>query len=227
MSVKEENTKLNQNADYFIISDAHVGSHGCNDCCNYKKLIPFLKEVHYNTKATLVLNGDFFEFMKSFKSNVIRNNKEISAIISELKTQNRLIHLKGNHDFSSSNQKELIINNSILVLHGDIFEKTTNSFLWFNYFLHLGISFIERIFRMNINKIMKVFLGYDRLKNRGLKIEKKAMDYIKKRADLKAIIVGHTHTPQSNYTYHNCGCFTEDNSDYIEITDNNISLKKY
>lgn len=220
------NNKLNKNADYFIISDAHVGSHSHIDTCNYSKLIPFLKKVLKETNAILILNGDFFEFTKFIKSKVKKKNSEIIEILSCLEKQNRLIRIKGNHDCCNGIEK-IVINNSILILHGDIFENSFNLLPWVNNVFSWGVNVAEHLFGMNINKILQKLVKYDRLKIRGLKIEQKAKEFLKSHPEYKAIIIGHSHIPAKNEGYFNCGCFINGNSDYIEITGSTIQLKKY
>lgn len=219
--------KLNKEATYFIISDAHVGTHNSRDFCNYSKLVPFLKDVYMNTHAVLILNGDFFDFSRSAKTHVIEKNPEIFDLLSELEKNERLIKIKGNHDSSINGEKQLSLNNSILVLHGDIFERTTCLFPWLKVFLDWGISLVETVFKTHINRLLKKIFGYDRVSRRGRKIETKALEYLKNHPQYQAIIVGHSHTPKSDGKYHNSGCFTETNADYIEITDTNIQLKSY
>jgi len=226
MNGKKE-SRLNANANFFIISDAHVGAHTARDRCNYDKLIPFLKDVFKNTQAVLVLNGDFFDFSRSVKKNVLKNNPEIVQILNEMEKSNRLIKLKGNHDICLNGERQLLLDNSILVLHGDIFEKTTSLLRWIGMFIDLGVSFMETIFRTNINRVLKNVFGYDRITKRGIKIEKKAVKFLQEHPQYQKIIVGHSHTPQSSSRYYNSGCFTERNSDYIEITASSIQLKSY
>jgi UDP-2,3-diacylglucosamine pyrophosphatase LpxH len=217
---------LNKNASYFVISDAHVGSRSSIDICNYKKLIPFIEDVYDNTNAVLILNGDFYEFEKAKKKKVFFKNQEIETLLKKLETENRLIRLRGNHD-EGCGLDRYIIDNKYLVIHGDVFEKTSSINPALTSLIHTGVAFAERLFKTNIDKILENILGYDRKKCRSIKIKEKACEYIKMHTEYEAIIVGHSHVAYKCEKYYNCGCFTEDNSDYIEVTDEKIELKKY
>jgi UDP-2,3-diacylglucosamine pyrophosphatase LpxH len=218
--------KLNRDADYFVISDAHVGCHNCMDVCNYKKLIPFLKEVLKDTQATLILNGDFFEYTKARKSRVMKKNQEIVNILNELEKQGRLIKIRGNHD-EKTGVKKKIINNDILVFHGDSFENTSFLMPWFSHMVQSLVSFTERIFKMDINDILRKFIGYDRKGIRKKRMSRKAAEFLEKHPEYKAIIVGHSHTPDSSGAYYNTGCFVNGKSDYVEVIGKKIHLKSY
>ena len=217
---------LNKDASYFIISDAHVGSHSSIDTCNYKKLIPFIEDVLYNTKAVLVLNGDFYEFEKARKHKVLSKNQEIEKLLKKLDEKKRLIRLRGNHDEGCGLDK-YIIDNKYFVIHGDVFEKTSSINPYLKGIIHTGVAFTEKLFRTNIDKLLGIFLGYDRKKCRSTKIKQKACDYIELHSEYEAIIVGHSHVAHKCERYYNSGCFTDENSDYIEISDSKIELKKY
>ncbi len=219
-------SKLNAEADYFIISDAHVGCHNCMDLCNYDKLLPFLKEVLEKTKATLILNGDFFEYTKERKSKVRKKNLEIFEILEKIENKERLIRIKGNHDRDGMYEKTLI-NGDILVFHGDTFGNHTSIFPFFNLFLNWSVAFTEKLFKMNINDILKKCTGYDRKKARKDKMRLKAKEFLEKHPEYKTLIVGHSHTPEADENYFNSGCFVNKESDYIEISGEKITLKTY
>ncbi len=218
--------KLNSDADYFVISDAHVGCHTCMDACNYTKLVPFLQDVLDNTNAVLILNGDFFEYSKHRKARVKKTNDEIFRILEELDKNDRLIKLRGNHD-EDSELTSKVVNNDIIIFHGDTFGEHTSYFPFFYHFLNLSVALTERVFRMNVNDILKKIFGYDRKKIRKGKMREKAKAYLEKHPEYKSLIVGHSHTPESSEQYYNSGCFVNDESDYIEITNGEIKLKTY
>jgi len=219
-------SKLNKNANYFIISDCHIGNHDRIDFCNYSKLRPFLSEVLMETKATLIINGDFFDFLKSFKSKIFRSNKDILDIINNLKKEERLIIIKGNHDVTNG-VDNVVINNSVLVLHGHCFEAKARYFAGISHLISIIIGITERIFHMSIDLILSKFFHYDRMQKRSKKIIKKVNRFLNTHPEYSAVIIGHIHVPYASNRYFNTGCFTNNSSDFIEIEDNKIELKKY
>ncbi len=217
---------INKNADYLIISDCHVGPHSSVDICNYEKLIPFLRDVAIKTKACLILNGDFFEFLKFTKNQVYKENKEIIKLLDELETQNRLVRLRGNHDICHGNE-QYVIDDKILVIHGHNFEKTWSYLMWFNHILAWGIKMAEWVMHRDINQIFQQFFNYDRERIRNQKIVTRAQEYLKEHPEYKTIIIGHSHVPFVSKEYCNSGSFIKSNSDYIEVTNDKIYLRKY
>jgi UDP-2,3-diacylglucosamine pyrophosphatase LpxH len=107
------------NQPVFIISDLHLSSGSKFDRFNKAaKLVRLLKIVQ-NLKATLIINGDFFDFWQAQAKIIFTRYKEILWELIRIK---RVIMIVGNHDRwleNFNNQRFLMPNISIMTSYYD------------------------------------------------------------------------------------------------------------
>ena len=226
---------MRRNLDICVISDFHLGTHGC-------RADELLQYLHSIDPARLILNGDIFDAWQFKKKYFPLTHWEIIERLLQMANTGTLIYyLTGNHDgllrrfhpmdmgnISLRNQLELRIQGkNYWFFHGDIFDASVLISPWL---AAAGGRGYDYLIRMNawINR-WRVSFGYSKISfahkvkhsvKHAVKFvsdfEKRAIDIgIKKGVDV--VVCGHIHqptiqqikTPEGQITYMNSGDWLE------------------
>jgi len=201
-----------------VISDIHLGSPLVD---NKLELMRLIKLDEYDT---IILNGDIFDVWEESFDNILLGNFDFVKLIQRLSLEKTIYFIMGNHDPHISEIKkvfpdiivltELIIDEDILIIHGDQFDNLVTKYSWFAKILFIPNWICERLFNFNLKASFREF--FYSISNKKDKpyfakligdIEKEAVWYYKEQC--KYLIMGHTHTPKivegEECTYINCG----------------------
>jgi UDP-2,3-diacylglucosamine pyrophosphatase LpxH len=119
--------------DVVVISDVHLGTHGCHSA----ELVAYLKSIE---PKVLILNGDIidgWQFSKHYFPHT--HFAVIKEILSLIPRTGRIVYITGNHDeilrkYSPMELGNLVLadkyileinNQKMWVFHGDVFDNTT------------------------------------------------------------------------------------------------------
>ncbi len=211
--MKNELKTKSKAVEVVIISDTHLGTHGCHAY----ELFNYLKSIK---PKTLIINGDFIDIWQ-FKKNYFPKShlKVVKRIIDLASKGTKVVYITGNHDemlrrfadfkmgnFELCNKKILRLDNqNIWVFHGDVFDMSVQHSKWI---AKLGGHGYDLLIRMNAAVNWGLSLMGKEKYSFSKKIKasvKKAVKFIgdfeKTAADLAnehhfdAVICGHIHQP--------------------------------
>jgi UDP-2,3-diacylglucosamine pyrophosphatase LpxH len=181
-----------------ILSDLHIGNTKGRDDFNQNRALfsKILIDNYFNKGYKLILNGDIEDLYKFSQKEIEKANPEIYEIFNEFHKKERLIKIRGNHDFTLNVKDCHQINNNLLdsiklkfdlgtifIYHG---HQVSNYLDDFNYLSFFAIRYLISHLRVknspiSINNFKKI------------KTESRAYGFS---ADKKIItIIGHTHRP--------------------------------
>src|SRR5467141_2324406 len=235
------------------ISDAHLGTRGCNATA----LLDFLRE---NDFDTLYVVGDLIDIW-SLRRGIYwpqQHNDVIQKLLRKARKGTHVIYIAGNHDelvadfcgaYGNINIKQRAIHvttsgERILIIHGhelDVVVSGSGRMKWLAFAGDLGYQFLLSLNPL-INFVRRRFgLGYWSLSAYAKRRVKDAVSFIGKfeaavahyaeRYRVDAVLCGHIHGAAirefGNVTYYNCGDWVESCSALVEGDDGSISLVTY
>src|SRR5438094_4625606 len=235
------------------ISDAHLGTRGCNAAA----LLDFLRE---NDFDTLYVVGDLIDIW-SLRRGIYwpqQHNDVIQKILRKARKGTHVIYIPGNHDelvtdfcgvYGNIEIKQRAIHltasgERILIIHGhelDVVVSGSGRMRWLAFAGDLGYQFLLSLNPL-INFVRRRFgLGYWSLSAYAKRRVKDAVSFIGKfeaavahyadRYDVDAVLCGHIHSPAirefGKVTYYNCGDWVESCTALVEGEDGILSLVTY
>lgn len=218
---------------FAILSDLHIGPLDSTDDCLFStddliKMFRFMT----NNYDKLILNGDILELTKKGLCSTHRDkyreiqrqrNKFINYINEFLyKTSDKIIFIRGNHDFKWSKitsnayvfTDSYILPGNTYVSHGHMFDPSCKKYNWFTKCYMCTDYNIEQYISADIDKTIH-YQTLINLFSSDKKIIKNALDF-KISNNFDNIIIGHTHQSYADEKigYYNSGTFN--NREYIE-----------
>jgi UDP-2,3-diacylglucosamine pyrophosphatase LpxH len=232
------------------ISDAHLGTRGCNATA----LLDFLRE---NDSDTLYIVGDLIDIW-SLRRAVYwpqQHNDVIQKILRKARKGTRVIYIPGNHDelvtsfcgtYGNIEISERAIHvtatgERILIIHGHELDAVVQNVKWLAFAGDLGYQFLLSLNPI-INFIRRRFgLGYWSLSAYAKQTVKDAVSFIDKfeaavahyaeRYHVDAVLCGHIHSAAirefGRIAYYNCGDWVESCTALVEGDDGMMSLVNY
>src|SRR6201987_2750832 len=235
------------------ISDAHLGTRGCNAAA----FLDFLRE---NDFDTLYIVGDLIDIW-SLRRGIYwpqQHNDVIQKILRKSRKGTHVIYIPGNHDelvtdfcgaYGNIEIKQRAIHvtasgERILVIHGhelDVVVSGSGRMKWLAFAGDVGYQFLLSLNPL-INFVRRRFgLGYWSLSAYAKKRVKDAVSFIGKfeaavahyaeRHRVDAVLCGHIHSAAmrefGSVTYYNCGDWVESCTALVEGEDGMISLVNY
>ena len=231
------------------ISDAHLGTRGCNATA----LLDFLRKTDFDT---LYIVGDLIDIW-SLRRAIYwpqQHNDVIQKILRKARKGTRVVYIPGNHDelvtsfcgpYGNIEIKENAIHvtaagERILIIHGHGLDVVVSGFLmrWLAFAGDLGYQFLLSLNPL-INFIRRRFgLGYWSLSAYAKRRVKDAVSFIGKfeaavahyaeRYRVDAVLCGHIHSAAirefGRIAYYNCGDWVESCTALVEGDDGMISL---
>lgn len=201
-----------------VISDIHFGSPLLDKKI---EIMDLMKSDEYDT---IVLNGDIFDIWEDQFEDIILKNFDFVELMHKLSIDKTMYFIMGNHDPYISEIKkmfpdilvlnELLIDEDILIVHGDQFDNLVTKYSWFAKLAFIPNWLCQRIFHYNLKaSFRELFYSISNKKDKPYynklvtNIEKEAVEYYKDKC--KYLIMGHTHTPkiveEKECIYINCG----------------------
>jgi UDP-2,3-diacylglucosamine pyrophosphatase LpxH len=232
------------------ISDAHLGTHGCNATA----LLDFLRETDFET---LYIVGDLIDIW-SLRRAIYwpqQHNDVIQKILRKARKGTRVIYIPGNHDelvtsfcgaYGNIEIKENAIHvtasgERILIIHGHELDTVVQNVKWLAFAGDVGYQFLLSLNPL-INFIRRRFgLGYWSLSAYAKRTVKDAVSFIGKfeaavahyaeRYRVDAVLCGHIHSAAirefGTISYYNCGDWVESCTALVEGDDGMVSLINY
>ncbi len=232
------------------ISDAHLGTRGCNATA----LLDFLRE---NDFGTLYVVGDLIDIW-SLRRGIYwpqLHNDVIQKILRKARKGTRVIYIPGNHDelvsgFCGAYGNIEIKQNAIhvtatgermLIIHGHELDTVVQNVKWLAFAGDLGYQFLLSLNPL-INFVRRRFgLGYWSLSAYAKRRVKDAVSFIGKfeaavahyaeRYQVDAVLCGHIHSAAirefGKVSYYNCGDWVESCTALVEGDDGMIALVNY
>ena len=232
------------------ISDAHLGTRGCNATA----LLDFLRE---NDFDTLYIVGDLIDIW-SLRRGIYwpqQHNDVIQKILRKSRKGTHVIYIPGNHDelvtdfcgtYGNIEIKQTAIHvtasgERILIIHGHELDAVVQNVKWLAFAGDLGYQFLLSLNPL-INFVRRRFgLGYWSLSAYAKRRVKDAVSFIGKfeaavahyadRYHVDAVLCGHIHSAAirefGNVTYYNCGDWVESCTALVEGEDGILSLVNY
>jgi UDP-2,3-diacylglucosamine pyrophosphatase LpxH len=232
------------------ISDAHLGTRGCNATA----LLNFLRETDFNT---LYIVGDLIDIW-SLRREIYwpqQHNDVIQKILRKARKGTRVIYIPGNHDelvtsfcgaygnieIAQSAIHVTACGERVLIIHGHELDTVVQNVKWLAFAGDLGYQFLLSLNPL-INFVRRRFgLGYWSLSAYAKRTVKDAVSFIGKfeaavahyaeRYHVDAVLCGHIHSAAirefGNVTYYNCGDWVESCTALVEGDDGMISLVEY
>src|SRR5438874_4031556 len=232
------------------ISDAHLGTRGCNAAA----LLDFLRE---NDFDTLYIVGDLIDIW-SLRRGIYwpqQHNDVIQKILRKARKGTHVIYIPGNHDelvsdfcgtYGNIEIKQTAIHvtasgERILIIHGHELDAVVQNVKWLAFAGDLGYQFLLS-FNPFINFVRRRFgLGYWSLSAYAKRRVKAAVSFIgkfeaavahyAKRYRVDAVLCGHIHSAAirefGNVTYYNCGDWVENCTALVEGDDGILSMVNY
>src|SRR5438309_6815124 len=232
------------------ISDAHLGTRGCNATA----LLDFLRE---NDIETLYIVRDLIDIWSPRRRiySPQQHNDVIQKILRKARKGTRVIYVPGNHDelvtdFCSAygnieiKQRAIHVTASgerILIIHGHELDAVVQNVKWLAFAGDVGYQFLLSL-NPFINFVRRRFgLGYWSLSAYAKRRVKDAVSFIGKfeaavahyaeRYHVDAVLCGHIHSPAirefDNVTYYNCGDWVESCTALVEGEDGILALVNY
>jgi UDP-2,3-diacylglucosamine pyrophosphatase LpxH len=235
------------------ISDAHLGTRGCNAAA----LLHFLRE---NDFDTLYIVGDLIDIW-SLRRAIYwpqQHNDVIQKILRKARKGTRVIYIPGNHDelvttfcgaYGNIEIEENAIHvtacgERILIIHGhelDVVVSGSGRMKWLAFAGDLGYQFLLSL-NPFINFVRRRFgLGYWSLSAYAKGRVKDAVSFIGKfeaavvhyaeRYEVDAVLCGHIHSAAvrefGRISYYNCGDWVESCTALVEESDGQINLVRF
>jgi UDP-2,3-diacylglucosamine pyrophosphatase LpxH len=235
------------------ISDAHLGTRGCNAAA----LLDFLRE---NDFDTLYVVGDLIDIW-SLRRGIYwpqQHNDVIQKILRKARKGTHVVYIPGNHDelvigfcgaYGNIEIKQRAIHvtasgERILIIHGhelDVVVSGSGRMRWLAFAGDLGYQFLLSLNPL-INFVRRRFgLGYWSLSAYAKQRVKDAVSFIGKfeaavahyadRYDVDAVLCGHIHSAAirefGKVTYYNCGDWVESCTALVEDDDGILSMLNY
>src|SRR6266404_7954756 len=232
------------------ISDAHLGTRGCNAAA----LLDFLRE---NDFETLYIVGDLIDIW-SLRRGIYwpqQHNDVIQKILRKARKGTRVIYIPGNHDelvvdfcgaYGNVEIKQRAIHvtasgERILIIHGHELDAVVQNVKWLAFAGDVGYQFLLSLNPL-INFVRRRFgLGYWSLSAYAKRRVKDAVSFIgkfeaavahyAKRYDVDAVLCGHIHSAAirefGKVTYYNCGDWVESCTALVEGNDGILSMLNY
>ena len=232
------------------ISDAHLGTRGCNATA----LLDFLRETDFDT---LYIVGDLIDIW-SLRRGIYwpqQHNDVIQKILRKARKGTRVIYIPGNHDelvtsfcgaygnieIAQSAIHVTACGERVLIIHGHELDTVVQNVKWLAFAGDLGYQFLLSLNPL-INFVRRRFgLGYWSLSAYAKRTVKDAVSFIGKfeaavahyaeRYHVDAVLCGHIHSAAirefGNVTYYNCGDWVESCTALVEGDDGMISLIEY
>ncbi len=235
------------------ISDAHLGTRGCNATA----LLDFLRE---NDFGTLYIVGDLIDIW-SLRRGIYwpqQHNDVIQKILRKARKGTQVIYIPGNHDelvagfcgsYGNIEIKQSAIHTTacgerILIIHGhelDVVVSGSGRLKWLAFAGDLGYQFL-----LSLNPLINFFrrrfgLGYWSLSAYAKRRVKDAVSFIGKfeaavahyaeRYHVDGVLCGHIHSAAirefGKVSYYNCGDWVESCTALVESDDGMIALVNY
>jgi UDP-2,3-diacylglucosamine pyrophosphatase LpxH len=232
------------------ISDAHLGTRGCNTTA----LLNFLRETDFDT---LYIVGDLIDIW-SLRRAIYwpqQHNDVIQKILRKARKGARVVYIPGNHDELVTSfcgvygnieitKRAIHVTASgerILIIHGHELDAVVQNVKWLAFAGDLGYQFLLS-FNPLINFVRRRFgLGYWSLSAYAKRTVKDAVSFIGKfeaavahyaeRYHVDAVLCGHIHSAAirefGRVAYYNCGDWVESCTALVEGDDGMISLVNY
>src|SRR5918996_2113285 len=232
------------------ISDAHLGTRGCNATA----ILDFLRETDFDT---LYIVGDLIDIW-SLRRAIYwpqQHNDVIQKILRKARKGTRVVYIPGNHDelvtsfcgaYGNIEIKENAIHvtacgERVLIIHGHELDTVVQNVKWLAFAGDLGYQFLLSLNPL-INFVRRRFgLGYWSLSAYAKRRVKDAVSFIGKfeaavahyaeRYHVDAVLCGHIHSAAirefGNVTYYNCGDWVESCTALVEGDDGMIALLDY
>jgi UDP-2,3-diacylglucosamine pyrophosphatase LpxH len=235
------------------ISDAHLGTRGCNAAA----LLDFLRE---NDFDTLYVVGDLIDIW-SLRRGIYwpqQHNDVIQKILRKARKGTHVIYIPGNHDelvtdfcgvYGNIEIKQRAIHvtasgERILIIHGDELDVVVSGsgrMRWLAFAGDVGYQFLLSLNPL-INFVRRRFgLGYWSLSAYAKRRVKDAVSFIGKfeaavahyadRYDVDAVLCGHIHSAAirefGKVSYYNCGDWVESCTALVEGDDGILSMVNY
>ena len=235
------------------ISDAHLGTRGCNAAV----LLDFLRE---NDFDTLYVVGDLIDIW-SLRRGIYwpqQHNDVIQKILRKARKGTQVIYIPGNHDelvvdfcgvYGNIEIKQRAIHltasgERILIIHGhelDVVVSGSGRMRWLAFAGDVGYQFLLSLNPL-INFVRRRFgLGYWSLSAYAKRRVKDAVSFIGKfeaavahyadRYDVDAVLCGHIHSAAirefGKVSYYNCGDWVESCTALVEGDDGILSMINY
>jgi len=229
------------------ISDAHLGTRGCNATA----LLDFLRETDFET---LYIVGDLIDIW-SLRRGIYwpqQHNDVIQKILRKARKGTRVLYIPGNHDelitsfcgaygnieIAPSTIHVTACGERVLIIHGHELDTVVQNVKWLAFAGDLGYQFLLSLNPL-INFVRRRFgLGYWSLSAYAKRTVKDAVSFIGKfeaavahyaeRYHVDAVLCGHIHSAAirefGNVTYYNCGDWVESCTALVEGDDGMISL---
>ncbi len=235
------------------ISDAHLGTRGCNATA----LLDFLRE---NNFGTLYIVGDLIDIW-SLRRGIYwpqQHNDVIQKILRKARKGTQVIYIPGNHDelvagfcgtYGNIEIKQSAIHTTasgerILIIHGhelDVVVSGSGRLKWLAFAGDLGYQFL-----LSLNPLINFFrrcfgLGYWSLSAYAKRRVKDAVSFIGRfeaavahyaeRYQVDGVLCGHIHSAAirefGKVSYYNCGDWVESCTAMVESDDGMIALVNY
>ena len=232
------------------ISDAHLGTRGCNAAA----LLDFLRE---NDFDTLYIVGDLIDIW-SLRREIYwpqQHNDVIQKILRKARKGTHVIYIPGNHDelvsdfcgtYGNIEIKQTAIHvtasgERILIIHGHELDAVVQNVKWLAFAGDVGYQFLLSLNPL-IDFVRRRFgLGYWSLSAYAKRRVKDAVSFIgkfeaavahyAKRYRVDAVLCGHIHSAAirefGNVTYYNCGDWVENCTALVEGEDGILSMINY
>ena len=235
------------------ISDAHLGTRGCN----VTALLDFLRE---NDFGTLYIVGDLIDIW-SLRRGIYwpqQHNDVIQKILRKARKGTRVVYIPGNHDelvadfcgtYGNIEIKQSAIHMTasgerILIIHGhelDVVVSGSGRLKWLAFAGDLSYQFLLSLNPL-INFVRRRFgLGYWSLSAYAKRRVKDAVSFIGKfeaavahyaeRYQVDGVLCGHIHSAAirefGKVSYYNCGDWVESCTALVEGNDGMIALVNY
>ncbi|MBX6326193.1 MAG: UDP-2,3-diacylglucosamine diphosphatase [Chthoniobacterales bacterium] len=233
-----------------FLSDAHLGTRGCNA----QALLNFLRE---NDFERLYIVGDLIDIW-SLRRGIYwpqQHNDVIQKILRKARKGTRVIYIPGNHDelvagfcgvYGNIEIRRSAVHitasgERILIIHGHELDTVVSGSGWVRWLAFAGDLGYQFLLSLNplINFIRRRFgLGYWSLSAYAKRRVKDAVSFIGKFEaavaryaecyGVDAVLCGHIHSPCirefGDITYYNCGDWVESCTALVEADDGMISL---
>src|SRR5436853_2310749 len=232
------------------ISDAHLGTRGCNAAA----LLDFLRG---NDFETLYIVGDLIDIW-SLRRGIYwpqQHNDVIQKILRKSRKGTHVIYIPGNHDelvtdfcgsYGNIEIKQTAIHltasgERILIIHGHELDTVVQNVRWLAFAGDLGYQFLLSLNPL-INFVRRRFgLGYWSLSAYAKRRVKDAVSFIGRfeaavahyagRYQVDAVLCGHVHSAAirefGKVTYYNCGDWVESCTALVEDDDGILSMVNY
>ena len=233
-----------------LISDAHLGTRGCNAAA----LLDFLRE---NDFDTLYVVGDLIDIW-SLRRGIYwpqQHNDVIQKILRKARKGTHVVYIPGNHDelvtdfcgaYGNIEIKQNAIHvtasgERVLVIHGHELDAVVQNVKWLAFAGDLGYQFLLLLNPL-INFVRRRFgLGYCSLSAYAKQRVKDAVSFIGKfeaavahyadRYDVDAVLCGHIHSAAirefGKVTYYNCGDWVESCTALVEGDEGMIAMVRW